>query len=202
MILQLIGVLLAVIGFFTHLSWLFIIGGFLLLFLDVSGFLSGMLNPLFPLFLYIGGWIIVGNWTGILWGAVLGNFLEIALIILGGTGFAVFEGLRQLLKPRSKKPILSEEFIGRKEGKGLLKSARGEATQNWRKFLQKEREIRETASRHSKQIGWYKEATDHFLCVKCFQEAKNLSREDYKPVKEDSLEEDIYICDKCGRVFD
>lgn len=124
MILQLIGVLLAIIGFFAHLGWLFMIGGFLLLFLDIFGFLSGRLNPFFPLFLYIGGWIIVGNWKGILWGAVVGNFLEDAIIILGGTGFTVSEGLKRILKLRSKEPKSSGEFIGEKEGKGVSEAAR------------------------------------------------------------------------------
>jgi len=115
MILQLFGVLLAIIGFFAHLGWLFMIGGSLLLFLDIAGFLSGRLNPLFPLFLYIGGWIVVGNWTGILWGAVVGNFLDTALVILGGTGFAVFEGLRQIFKLKRKEPKSFRKFIEKHE---------------------------------------------------------------------------------------
>ena len=101
MVIQIIGVILAIIGFFTHLGWLFMIGGFLCLLLDIYGFFSGRLNPLFPIFLYIGGYIIVGNWTGILWGSVVGNFLETFLVILGVVGFATFEGIKQFLKRRA-----------------------------------------------------------------------------------------------------
>lgn len=107
-ILQILGVLLGIIGFFTHLGWLFMLGGFLCLFLDVMGFLSGRLNPLFPIFLYIGGWIIVGNWTGILWGSIIGNFIDTFLIILGGTGFAVFAGIKGLFRKEKTNNVEEE----------------------------------------------------------------------------------------------
>jgi len=83
MIFQIIGVILAIIGFFTHLFWLFLIGGFLCLILDISGFFSGRLNPLFPIALYVLGYIIVGNWTGILFGSIAGNLIEVITILIG-----------------------------------------------------------------------------------------------------------------------
>lgn len=52
-----------------------------------------------------------------------------------------------------------------------------------------------------KQIGWYNKSNDHFLCVDCLPKAKSINKKDYKPVEEDSLEEDIYTCDECGREF-
>jgi len=53
-----------------------------------------------------------------------------------------------------------------------------------------------------KKIGWYNEAPDNFLCVSCFTKTKNINQKDYKPIGENSLEDDIYTCDECKRVFD
>lgn len=83
MILQFIGLILAIVGFFLHSGILFMIGGFILLFLDITGMLSGKLNPLMPIFLYIGGYIVIGDWTGILWGSVVGNIFEAVPILIG-----------------------------------------------------------------------------------------------------------------------
>jgi len=53
----------------------------------------------------------------------------------------------------------------------------------------------------TKIIGWYNKSSDYFLCFKCFTEMNESGKEKYKPVKEKSLENDIYTCDKCGKVF-
>ncbi len=95
-LIQFIGFTLALIGFFAHIGWLFMIAGFLCVFMDVIGFLSGKLNPLLPIFLYVGGWIIVGNWSGILWGAIIGNSIEIIIILLGGVGYLSFTKFKSL----------------------------------------------------------------------------------------------------------
>ena len=102
-LLQAIGLLLAIIGFFAHLGWLFMIAGFLCVFLDITGFLSGKLNPLFPIFLYIGGWVIAGNWTGILWGAIIGNSIEIIIILVGGVGYLSFTKFKALFSKNKEK---------------------------------------------------------------------------------------------------
>jgi len=102
MIFQLIGVILAIIGFLAHLGWLFIIGSSICLFLDIWCFLRGRLNPLFPLFLYVVGYIVIGNWTGILWGALIGNLVEWPLIILAGTGSSAFDKIKRLFTKQEK----------------------------------------------------------------------------------------------------
>ncbi|MGB2762676.1 MAG: hypothetical protein WBC21_04050 [Minisyncoccales bacterium] len=97
--LQIIGIILAILGFILHSEILFIIGGFILLFLDIIGMLSGKLNPIMPIFLYIGGYIVVGDWTGILWGAVIGNFID-TVFFLGALGIG--EGI-SAIKDKFKK---------------------------------------------------------------------------------------------------
>ena len=97
--IQIIGIILAILGFILHLGILFIICGFILLFLDIIGMLSGKLNPIMPIFLYIGGYIVVGNWTGILWGAIIGNFVD-TVLFLGVLGIG--EGISKI-KDKFKK---------------------------------------------------------------------------------------------------
>jgi hypothetical protein len=50
-----------------------------------------------------------------------------------------------------------------------------------------------------KEIGWYKESIDHFLCGDCFLKMGGLSKEDYKSINEDDLKKDIYTCDGCRK---
>jgi len=54
----------------------------------------------------------------------------------------------------------------------------------------------------TKIIGWYNKSSNHFFCSKCFIDMKKSNKEEYDPIKEESLENDIYTCDKCGKVFD
>ena len=51
----------------------------------------------------------------------------------------------------------------------------------------------------NKQIGWYKEVDDKFFCDTCFSQIENLSKDNYKPVYGDDLNNNIYTCDKCGK---
>jgi hypothetical protein len=117
MIPQFLGVIIAIIGFFTNLSWLFFIGGFICLFFDIFGFISGRLNPTFPIVLYIGGFIIVGNWTGILYGSVVGNLIE-GIFTLIGIPFFISSKKRKLenklekLNQQEKEKIIKrDEFF-------------------------------------------------------------------------------------------
>ncbi|GAI07054.1 unnamed protein product, partial [marine sediment metagenome] len=72
-----------------------LIGSFICLFFDIYGFISGKLNPLFPIVLYFLGFIIVGDWTGILYGSVVGNLIE-GVFTLIGIPFFVFSRKRKL----------------------------------------------------------------------------------------------------------
>jgi len=54
----------------------------------------------------------------------------------------------------------------------------------------------------TKIIGWQDEHSNHFLCSKCFSDINGYDREKYEPIEEKSLEDDIYTCDKCGKIFD
>jgi len=81
MIFQVIGVLLGVIGIAIDAPTVLIVGGVLCLVLDVLGFLSGRLKPTFPIFLYIVGCIVSRSWIGILYGAIVGNTIEILTTI-------------------------------------------------------------------------------------------------------------------------
>ena len=51
----------------------------------------------------------------------------------------------------------------------------------------------------NKQIGWYKEVDDKFFCDACFSQTENLSKDNYKPVYGDDLDNNVYTCDKCGK---
>lgn len=96
--LQPIILLLAGIGFFGHMGTLFIIGAILAIILDVYGIFTGKLNLLFPLVLYVGGFIVFGGWYGILWGAVIGSAIEALMflvMLLGGGTFVLFDKLRK-----------------------------------------------------------------------------------------------------------
>jgi len=83
MIIQIIGVILAIIGFFIHVTWLFFVGGFVCLMVDIVGFTSGKLKPMFPIVLYLGGYLVVGNWTGILAGSVIGSLIDVIPMLIG-----------------------------------------------------------------------------------------------------------------------
>lgn len=91
--LSFIAVLIAGIGFFGHIGTLFIIGAVLAMIIDIYGFFTGKLNPLFPIILYVGGFIVFGGWYGILWGAVIGSAIEVIMfliMLLGGGTYYFF----------------------------------------------------------------------------------------------------------------
>lgn len=90
MLLQLIGVALALIGYFFSLHLLFLIGGLLCFILDIYGFVSGRLNPIFPLLLYFLGYIYVESWDGVLWGSVFGNAIDSLFFVLFGAGYSIY----------------------------------------------------------------------------------------------------------------
>ncbi|MDO8264829.1 MAG: hypothetical protein Q7T34_00480 [Candidatus Parcubacteria bacterium] len=48
-----------------------------------------------------------------------------------------------------------------------------------------------------KDIGFYKESTDHFLCNDC--SVKSSNKNDYKLITRDDLKDNVYQCDGCGR---
>jgi hypothetical protein len=50
-------------------------------------------------------------------------------------------------------------------------------------------------------IGWYNKLSDYFFCSKCFTNMDDIETEGHKPIIKESLENDIYTCDKCGKVF-
>ncbi len=71
--------ILCVLGLsgFSDAPWLFLTAGGLLLLMDVFAMLvTRILNPLFPIALYIGGWVFIGDWRGILVGAIAGNLFD------------------------------------------------------------------------------------------------------------------------------
>lgn len=97
-LLQIVAVLLGLIGFFGKIWILFFIAGFLSIFLDLIGFLSGKLNPLLPIFLYVGGYLVTGNWYGVLGGAIIGQSLEAVFILIamiGGGSYTIIEKIRK-----------------------------------------------------------------------------------------------------------
>jgi len=77
MLLQILGVLVGIIGLIIKQPIVFIIGGFLCLGLDIFAFVRGTLNPLFSVVLWIIGIIIFRSWTGILFGSIIGQLIEI-----------------------------------------------------------------------------------------------------------------------------
>ena len=81
MIFQVIGVLLGIIGIAIDAPTVLIIGGVLCLVVDVFGLLSGRLKPTFAIFLYAVCCIVSRSWIGILYGAIIGNAIEIAIIV-------------------------------------------------------------------------------------------------------------------------
>ena len=83
MIIQIIGIAIAILGLLIKLKVAFLIGGFILLAMDLYGFFTGQLNPLFPIILYVVGFMVVGGWTGILYGALFGNALDVVVTIFG-----------------------------------------------------------------------------------------------------------------------
>lgn len=86
MAIQSVAVVLALIAFATKNIDLFYIAGVIALLLDLLGFLSGKLNPLFPIIIYgISILVVEMVWEGILFGALVSNALEL-LILLAGTG--------------------------------------------------------------------------------------------------------------------
>lgn len=91
-------VVLALIGFFGHIGTVFMVGGVLAILIDLYGFLTGRLNPLFPIVLYVGGYIVFGAWYGILWGAVIGSAIEVILftiMLLGGGTYFLFDKFKK-----------------------------------------------------------------------------------------------------------
>jgi|AntAceMinimDraft_18_1070375.scaffolds.fasta_scaffold132806_2 hypothetical protein len=56
--------------------------------------------------------------------------------------------------------------------------------------------------KETKIIGWYNNSSDHFFCFKCFTKMNELNKEKYEAVEAKSLENDVYTCDKCGKIFD
>lgn len=97
-ILQIIGVGLAITGASLDVGVLFIIGGILCIILDTIGFFNGSLNPLLPIILYIGGYLSIGGWNGILWGAIVSNSLEILffiILLIGGGSYALFSKIKE-----------------------------------------------------------------------------------------------------------
>ena len=75
--------ILGVLGLagFPDTPWLFLTAGALLLLIDVALLLTGILNPLFPTVLYVGGWFLVGDWRGVLLGAIVGNLFDAGLTV-------------------------------------------------------------------------------------------------------------------------
>ncbi|MFA4998603.1 MAG: zinc ribbon domain-containing protein [Candidatus Paceibacterota bacterium] len=57
------------------------------------------------------------------------------------------------------------------------------------------------ASDKKEIIGWYKEATDYFLCSDCFSKATGINTADYMLKTEDDLKQNIYTCDECKKEF-
>lgn len=76
MLIQSIGVLLGIVGFFIGIPAVLIVGGVLCVVVDVIGFSSGKLSPGFPIVLYIGGYLITQSWIGVLYGSIIGNAIE------------------------------------------------------------------------------------------------------------------------------
>mgnify|MGYP000374329313 CR=1 FL=1 len=83
LVIQIIGSILGVLGLTFHLFWLFFIGGILCIILDIVGFFTRKLRPLFPIILYILGYVFIGNWTGILLGSIVGNIIEMMGLLIG-----------------------------------------------------------------------------------------------------------------------
>jgi len=82
MFLQIVGVILAGIGFFGSIPILFFIGGFICLATDIMGFMSGKLKPIFPVILYVLGYYYVGDWRGVLLGSAVGNLIDVIPVLL------------------------------------------------------------------------------------------------------------------------
>jgi len=53
--------------------------------------------------------------------------------------------------------------------------------------------------RTKKEIGWYNESIDHFLCASCFFKIEVLNKKDYKPVYIEDLKDYIFSCDACKK---
>ena len=95
MLLHFIIILIAGIGFFIHIGTLFIIGAIIAILRHIYGVFTGRMSIIYPLVLYIGGFIIFGGWYGILWGAVLSSVVEIVImpvlmLLIGGT-YSLFD---------------------------------------------------------------------------------------------------------------
>ena len=92
MILQVLAVLIAVIGYFTSPAFM-LVGGFLSLTSDLIAFFRRTLLPLIPLAFYAVGFLIAGSWKGILYGAIIGNAFELA--VTGGAILVTMWGLSE-----------------------------------------------------------------------------------------------------------
>ena len=89
MLIQIIGIVVGIIGYF-YSPIAFLVGGLLCLIVDIYGFISGKLNLGVPIVLYIIGFIVLGSWRGILAGAIIGNAIDPIFSIVGGIALSVF----------------------------------------------------------------------------------------------------------------
>lgn len=95
MLIQILAALLYLSGFFFDSYTLFLVGGISLFLLDLVGFWSGKLKPLFPIILYFIGYLLTGNfWYGLFLGAFFGVVIEIVftvLVLLGLGSYKLFK---------------------------------------------------------------------------------------------------------------
>ena len=71
------------VGYFTELWWLMIVGGFLVVIDDVIEMAMGILNPLFPVLLAIALAISITPWyVGIFWASAAFKVLGIPVSVL------------------------------------------------------------------------------------------------------------------------
>lgn len=92
-------VILGLVAIFGKIGTLFVVVGFLSILIDLVGLFSGRLNPLFSIFLYGGGYWIVGNWTGFLWGAFIGQAIEalsLVMAFVGGGSYLLLGKVKKL----------------------------------------------------------------------------------------------------------
>lgn len=75
--IQPIGVVIGIIGFAFKIPTFLIIGGFICFSVDILGFITGRLKPIFATILYIAGYLIANSWVGVLYGSIVGNFLDL-----------------------------------------------------------------------------------------------------------------------------
>ena len=81
MIIQFAILLLVLIGWIFNLPVLFLLCGGICLCMDIYAFLNSQLNPILPIILYVVGYFVFGSWVGIFYGAIVGNLLEMPIVI-------------------------------------------------------------------------------------------------------------------------